>query len=200
MHNVLFFDTETTGLARNKLPHTHPKQPMPVQLGMKLDSSDRVERAALNFCIKTAGWTVEPKAAEITGIDNAVADAYGCHLTTAVDMFLDLITHAKIVVAHNIAFDVVIMRRATKVYSEMVDIEYVDPFTDKLLVCTMHNSTNLVKATPMRNKQWKWPKLSECIEHFFDETMTGAHDALADVRNCARVYYHLIDLGDTNEH
>lgn len=40
----------------------------------------------------------------------------------------------------------------------------------------------------------KPPKLEECIRHFFDEALEGAHDALVDVRACARVHRHLISL------
>jgi DNA polymerase-3 subunit epsilon len=40
----------------------------------------------------------------------------------------------------------------------------------------------------------KAPKLEECIHHFFGETLAGAHDALVDVRACARVYFHLQTL------
>lgn len=195
MPNVLFFDTETTGLKLDKYPDTDPKQPMPVQLGMKLDASDRIERAAFNFCIKTEGWIVNPRAAEITGIDNKIADSYGIDLITAVEAFLDMVEHADYVVAHNISFDVTVMRRAVFVYCQKTEQEYKDPFLGKTLCCTMLNSIDLVKATPMRYGRWKWPKLEEAVWHFFGEKLDGAHDALVDVRGCAKVYYHLIDLG-----
>ena len=59
----------------------------------------------------------------------------------------------------------------------------------------MLSSMNIVKAKPKRNGQWKWPKLEECVRHFFGETLVGAHDALTDVRATARVFYHLVDTG-----
>ena len=40
----------------------------------------------------------------------------------------------------------------------------------------------------------KSPKLSECVQHFFSEEMIGAHDAMVDVRACARVFFHLKSL------
>jgi DNA polymerase-3 subunit epsilon len=40
----------------------------------------------------------------------------------------------------------------------------------------------------------KQAKLSECITHFFNEDLTGAHDALVDVRACARVFFHLKNM------
>jgi DNA polymerase-3 subunit epsilon len=38
----------------------------------------------------------------------------------------------------------------------------------------------------------KPPKLSECIQFFFNEELVGAHDALVDVRACVRVFRHLM--------
>ena len=87
------------------------------------------------------------------------------------------------------------MRRAAYVYSQMTDQEYSDPFEGKTIICTMLASMNIVKAIPKRNGQWKWPKLEECMNHFFNETIEGAHDALVDVRATARVYYHLHKIG-----
>lgn len=196
MSNILFFDTETTGLKKDKYPDIAPQQPMPVQIGLKLNDEEQNERAAMNYMVRTNGeWLVNPRAAEITGIDNATADAYGIDLIPAVENFMDLMEHTDIVVAHNIAFDVTVMRRACFVYSEKQGIEYTDPFAGKTVCCTMLNATELVKATPMRYGRWKWPKLEECMRFFFDEELEGAHDAMVDVRACARVYYHLIELG-----
>lgn len=40
----------------------------------------------------------------------------------------------------------------------------------------------------------KPPKLEECIRHFFNEDLDGAHDAMIDVAACRRVYFHLKTL------
>ena len=36
---------------------------------------------------------------------------------------------------------------------------------------------------------FKWPKLTEAFRHFIGKDMEGAHDALADVRGCAAVFF-----------
>lgn len=193
---TLFFDVETTGLARDKLPAIHPKQPMPAQLGWKLDAENGVERGAANLLIRTGGqWTISPGASKVTGIDDVVADAFGIDLITAVEAFLDILDAADTVVAHNMAFDSVVMRRAVFVYSEKIGVSYVDPFEGKTMVCTMLASMNIIKALPKRNGQWKWPKLSEAVRFFFNESIDGAHDALVDVKACARVFYRLREMG-----
>lgn len=199
--NTLFFDTETTGLTRQNKPHIHPDQPMPVQIGVKLDAPNTNEMGAANVLIQTntvdgvAPWIVSEGAFKATGIDNQRADTYGIHLVTGMEMFLDFLDNSDVVVAHNINYDIVVMRRAMKVYCDVTGQEYRDPFDGKQLVCTMLASQDIVKAPPKRNGEWKWPKLEECVEHFFKEKLEGAHDALVDVRACARVYYHLHHIG-----
>lgn len=192
---VLFFDTETTGLIVDGKDPTDPCQPMPVQLGMKLDAPNRKEMGASNFLIRTEGWEINPRATEVTGIDNAMADTYGIDLIAGYEAFADYVDNADICVAHNARFDVTVMRRAAKVYADKLGIDYVDPFGDKKIVCTMLASMNIVKAPPRRNGQWKWPRLEECVKHFFGRTMVGAHDALNDVRETANVFYELMDIG-----
>ena len=41
----------------------------------------------------------------------------------------------------------------------------------------------------------KPPKLEECIRHFFNEELGGAHDAMIDLDACRRVYIHLASVG-----
>lgn len=188
---TLFFDTETTGLKEDSLPPTHASQPMPVQLGMKLDADNLREVGALNIMIQAEDWIIAPGASSIHGIDKDTSLKYGTHLITAVELFLDYMRAADMVVAHNINFDKVVMQRATFVYHQMMGTNYVDPFEGKETFCTMLTNTDIVKAKPKRFGQWKWPRLEECIKFYFNETLDGAHDALVDVRGCARVYYQM---------
>ena len=39
----------------------------------------------------------------------------------------------------------------------------------------------------------KAPNLGECIQHFFGETLEGAHDAAVDIEASLRVMWHLIN-------
>jgi DNA polymerase-3 subunit epsilon len=195
----LFFDTETTGLTVPGKDPTHPSQPMPVQLGMKLDAADRKEVGAANYLIKTEGWIVNPQAAKITGIDNALADTYGVDLISGMEMFFDYVAACDVMVAHNARFDITVMRRATAVYCAKTNHALFDPFEGKKVICTMLSAMNIVKAKPKRNGQWKWPKLEECTKHFFGYKSEGAHDALVDVRDTAKVFYHLVDTGVFDE-
>ena len=70
----------------------------------------------------------------------------------------------------------------------------------KSLFCTMEAATPIVNLPPTERMvaagitKPKPPKLEECIRHFFDESLEGAHDALIDVRACSRVFFHLKTL------
>ena len=201
MKNILFFDTETTGLVNKHKGPTDPVQPLPVQLGMKLDSYNGQEMGALNMMVRPDGWEISPGATVIHGITKEIATDFGVHFITAVEIFLDYVNNADVVVAHNLAFDATVMRRSVHLYSKMVGETYTDPFEGKLHICTMLAAMDIVKA-PHKGKQfggkkrtgtqrWKWPKLSETMMYYFKEEIDGAHDALVDVRACAKVFYQL---------
>jgi len=201
MKNILFFDTETTGLVVKGKPPTDKCQPLPVQLGLKIDSYNGQEMGALNMMVRPDGWEISPGATVIHGITKETATDFGVHFITAIEMFLDYVSNVDVVVAHNLAFDATVMRRSVHLYSQMVGEKYKDPFEDKLPICTMLAAMNIVKAEHKGKlfggkkrtgaQRWKWPKLSEAMLFFFNEEIEGAHDALVDVRACARVFYQL---------
>lgn len=193
--SILFFDTETTGLKVDNLPCIHEKQPMVIQLGLKLDQENRHERARLSMMGRPEGWVMGAKAKEITGLSEELATAHGIHFVTLVELFIDMVDNADIIVAHNASYDVTVMRRAVKVYCDMTGQEYWDVFKDKTIICTMLAAMDIVKALPKRNGKYKWPNLTECMRFFFNEDHSKAHDALADVDACARVFYELLDTG-----
>lgn len=193
--NILFFDTETTGLKDDKLPCTHEKQPMPIQIGYKIDAENRREMGLANILLRPQGWTMGKRAKEITKLDENLATEYGTHFVTGMEIMIDMIENADVVVAHNAGYDVTVIRRAVYVYCEMTDQEYWDVFEGKQIVCTMLAAMDIVKAKPKKNGKWKWPNLTECMRFFFNEDHSKAHDALADVIACARVFYELLDDG-----
>lgn len=193
---ILFFDTETTGLKVDGVPCTHEKQPMLIQLGLKLDDVTRAERARISMMAVPQGWKMGAKAKEVTGLSEELATEFGVHFVTVVEMFIDYIEKADLIVAHNASYDVTVMRRAVKVYCDITGQEYWDVFEGKTIICTMLGAMDIVKALPKRNGKYKWPNLTECMRFFFNEDHSKAHDALADVLACARVFYELLDSGE----
>lgn len=198
---ALVFDTETTGKAAFNQPSISPAQPDLVQLGaLLIDLDTGAEYGILDVIVYPASWTISQEVAMIHGISHGLAERVGINLDSAVNIFLDMLNAADVVVAHNMSFDRLVMERAIA----RVDLAYgrevgESPFEGKELFCTMKASTDIVKAKskrPMHAEDYKWPKLIEAMKFFFDEGLDGAHNAMVDCRACARVLVELINRND----
>jgi DNA polymerase-3 subunit epsilon len=207
---ALIFDTETTGLPNYKLPITHPSQPFIVQLAAMLADDEGHPLAEFSYLVRsdmTYRYTIGAEAAAVHGITQEATDKYGISITAALQLFRDLYSKADIVVAHNIDFDLRMLRR----YGDGPEVK-ATWFADKPEFDTKAASTELCKlpltdkqlAAQARNPGWSppggWPKykdphLYEVYEFLFNETFDGAHDAMVDVRACMRVFYELKKRG-----
>jgi DNA polymerase-3 subunit epsilon len=101
---------------------------------------------------------------------------------------------ARLIVGHNVSFDLRIMRIALLRAGYTKDrLDALKPDT----FCTMNAAPPMLNLPPTEKMKAagftkpKPPKLEECISHFFGEKLEGAHDALVDVRASLRVYHHL---------
>lgn len=188
---LLFFDTETTGLPLWHEPSDDPRQPHIVQIAALLCKEDGEEVDSF-VSVVNPGVDIPAEVAAIHGISNERARAEGVEPAVAMGAFGRLLAPAALIIGHNVSFDVRLVRIAhTRVYGSKWE-PAVPTF------CTMKPATPIVKAmhaNPRHDRDYKWPKLAECIRHFFDEELEGAHDALVDVRACKRVYFKLRELG-----
>lgn len=176
--NILVFDTETTGKAEFRLPPEHPSQPRVVQLAALLIDEAGEEQAALNLIVRQSEG-IPKEAADIHGITTEIANQFGVPLLHALEPFGSLVKQAGLLVAHNIAFDHLVM---TGEFGRMCV-----PFEIRPSFCTMTAMTDICKL-PGNYGKYKWPKLQEAHKHAFGAEFEGAHDAMADVRACARLY------------
>lgn len=203
---IVVFDTEATGLPDWRSPSDMPHQPHLVQLAAILLDDALVERGSLSLIIRPDGWTIPTEVSTIHGITTEMAMDLGVPEKQATRLFASMLydTGAK-AVAHNVDFDLRILRIAmlrAGYTKEQLDARKLETY------CTMKAATPIVNLPPtpkMVAAGFNKPKsanLTECIKHFFDETLEGAHDALIDVRACLRVYRHLnpaaavVDPGD----
>lgn len=190
---ILAIDTETTGFTKPNLPLDHPDQPYIVQLAAQLCEDDGKPIAGISLIIDN-GVDIPEKAAAVHGITNEVAEKFGVPSSVALDLFERLYSSADLVIAHNIKFDIAVMETALT-RRQGNDIRIL-----KDTYCTMVAATPIVNLPPTDrmlaagfNKP-KAPKLEECIKHFFDEELAGAHDAMVDLTACLRVFLHLKSL------
>ena len=178
----LFFDTETTGLK--------PYQDHIVQLAWILADEYREVVGRGNLIVAPDGYTIPPGAARIHGITTAKARACGEALDDVLHDFNRDAVDAHILVAHNLDFDLAILRTA---YRRAM---YQSPLEGKVAICTMKSSTQWCRLPFSSGRSgYKWPKLEELHAKLFGYPFANAHDASADVEACMRCYFALLDRG-----
>lgn len=195
----LFFDTETTGLANFNKPAVDPSQPKLAQIGgLLMDLQERRELGTVDLIVYPSSWEIPQEAALVHGISTKLARDAGVNLDSALLAFEDMITVADVVIAHNFAFDRIVVERAFA----MIDLANGDEVTSRLdgkpHFDTMKVATPVVKKRgkkPLHNEDYKWPKLIETYAFLFGKHFSGAHNAIVDVRACSEVFFRLIDLG-----
>jgi DNA polymerase-3 subunit epsilon len=187
---ILFFDTETTGFVKDRLAIDDPAQPYIVQLAAELCDQDANVVGSFNFIIDN-GVEIPDAASNIHGITTYKAEKAGVSPAFALSAFQHFYSLADTVVAHNVKFDkLAIEALIARVHERVMPLR-------KPLFCTMEAASPIVNLPPTdRMKEAgfekpKPPKLEECIKHFFNESLDGAHDAMVDVIACRRVYFHL---------
>ena len=190
---ILFFVTETTGFLQPGSPLDHSSQPHVVQLAAQLCDDTGAIHASFSLIVDP-GVPIPDRVAAIHGITNERAALYGVKPATALGMFAHLYDRAELLVAHNIKFDIGILDVAHARHRPTAGL------MNKSTFCTMERATPVLKLPPTPkmlaagNNRPKVPKLEECIRHFFDEPLDGAHDAMVDVIACRRVFFRLREI------
>lgn len=195
---VLFFDTETTGFLDDRLPPDHEAQPYIVQLAAQLCDDEGIPLAGFCFIVSPRAdgniVTIPERAAAVHGITTEKAIQFGVSAEFALSAFTHLYQRADLVCAHNIKFDKGILEVAiARHYGKTMPLR-------KPLFCTMEAASPIVNLPPTEKMRAagfdkpKPPKLEECVQHFFNEKLDGAHDAMIDLTACRRVYLHIKSL------
>ncbi|MCD4762372.1 3'-5' exonuclease [bacterium] len=182
----LFFDTETTGLPLDwQAPLENlDNWPRLVQLAWLLTDEKGNKVKGASKIIKPEGFIIPEGAAAVHGISTKQAQKEGILLNTALKEFIQAVDEAKILVAHNMSFDEKIMG------AELLRKKHEHKLFERPQICTMLSSTNYCRID--NGYGYKWPKLVELHFKLFDEEFEGAHDALADVKACARCFFELM--------
>jgi DNA polymerase III subunit epsilon len=185
---ILFFDTETTGYANFKADETDPCQPRMVQLACILVDPLEREVAQFSAMIDPEGkYEIPDDVALIHGITTKRATEYGLPITIAIAAFNAMCKTASKIVAHNIPFDMAVIRSEIRRAGKPDRTEGLERF------CTMRSSTDLCHLPKKGSRSaYKWPTLQELHQHCTGTTFDGAHDALNDVRALVRCYPHII--------
>jgi DNA polymerase-3 subunit epsilon len=190
---ILALDTETTGFHKGNLPLDHPEQPYIVELAAQLCEDDGRLISGFSLVINN-GVEIPEKTAAIHGITTERAAQIGVPPRSAFEIFDHLYQKADLIIAHNTKFDKAILETA------MSRRHGRETRITKPCFCTMEAATQIANLPPTERmiaagiNRPKAPKLEECIKHFFDEELEGAHSAMNDTAACLRVYLHLKSL------
>lgn len=188
----LAFDTETTDLPRAHLDMAHSSQPHLIQFaGVVFDDMGREMDRLCTLVKPGPDAKLSPQAFKAHGISMDLAASDGMD---PIDVFRWFTQQAKTVeriIGHNVHFDIQVMAiLGIRVTGQVW-------FPPCPLFCTMTHATPIVNLPPTPRMiaagryHAKAPTLTECVSHFFDEELTGAHHATTDVSACIRVFRHL---------
>ncbi|MDP4183638.1 MAG: 3'-5' exonuclease [Bacteroidota bacterium] len=190
----LILDTETTGLPKSRYAEIDDfdSWPYPVQIAWMLFDEDRKVIKSANYILKQK-TTIPTAASHIHKITTEIMKAKGVDPKAVYEELTNDIKNSKVIVAHNIEFDIPI-----------IECDYLRNGFDKQLfyrkkkICTMKSSIEFCKLK-RRNGGYKFPKLEELFGKLFYNDPTaqiqGAHDASVDTMVTAKCFFELLDKG-----
>ncbi len=186
----LVLDTETTGVPKDYRARISDVDNWPriVQIGwLVYDANARLLNKQV-FTVRPDGFTIPQDAVRIHHITTQKALREGIALRTALDYFSNDLVSVPCVVAHNIDFDIPILR------AEFYRVGMADPLAGKRTICTMKSSTELCRL-PGGWGRYKWPKLYELHAVLFGGCEDEEHNAGADAEMAARCFWELKKRG-----
>lgn len=193
---ILHYDLETTGFINRKIALSDPSQARIVQLAAVLDDLEGNEVMRLDVIIAVPN--VPSAAANIHGITTEISQKIGLSESTAIELFLEMLEDAEIVVGQNIkGFDNDLLTGAAR---RVISNEAYDPFAGKHIFDTMLAGQVLCRL-PWRGGGFKKPNLGELHRYLFNgEGFPDAHKAISDVLAARRCFYAMQKIVQTASH
>lgn len=187
----LIFDTETTGLPRNKNAALtdFDNWPRLVQLAWQLHDESGALLSHGNHIVKPDGFTIPFNAQKIHGITTDRALEVGEPLTSVLEAFSQDVKRARVLVGHNIEFD-----------NKIIGAEYLRSSSENLLEGMPNLDTSVETVAFMQlpggiGGKLKQPKLIELYQRLFGTDFGDAHDAAYDVDATARAFFECLKQG-----
>lgn len=171
----LIFDTETTGLVKNSLT---AKQPRLIEFCAVLWNDEDGDEQEHGWLFNP-GIPIPPVVSKVCQITDEMVFAAPTFAEKA-PAIRALLMLADVMVAHNLSFDLQILT-SEFLRADTADVKFPRG------ICTVEATEHLLGYRL---------KLSLLHRHLFDEDMTGAHRASADVRALLRCYKELRKRGE----
>jgi DNA polymerase-3 subunit epsilon len=181
----LFFDTETTGLPRDRKAPLHDLSNWPrlVQIAWLLFDQTGNEISETSHIIKPEGFTIPRDALRFHGISTERAIREGSDLQAILTQFSEMIDQAEHLVAHNMAFDEKI------VGAEFLRKNVVHNLVRTKRICTMESAVSFCAIDGPYG--YKWPTLSQLHFKLFNAGFEETHSAGVDVRATAKCFWEM---------
>jgi DNA polymerase III subunit epsilon len=182
----LFFDTETTGLPKNyQAPlDDFSNWPRIVQLAWGLYDFHGNHWESYNYIIKPEGFIISEESIKIHHISQEKAKKEGIELKKALIHFVQEVSRATYLVAHNIDFDEKIIG------SELLRLKMDNNLGAANKICTMKKTVDICRL-PNNYGGYKWPNLTELYTYLFKTDFSDVHDAYFDVKACVKCFFEL---------
>jgi hypothetical protein len=182
---VLVFDTETSGLPVKGAALSPESWPYIVQFSFIFVNTDTGKHEPHDFIIK-GPFTIDEEAEKIHGISKRRSDVCGFDFKDVMDIFVLYLARAEFLVAHNIQFDlnmikVECLRRGLPFDTSSLPVQY----------CTMKKNVDRCGLVTEKGYS-KFPKLAELYFHFFQTEPKCLHDSLVDTYVCLRCFYQCV--------
>lgn len=197
---LLFFDTETTGLPKNRNTSIYDVKQWPyiVQLSWLLyDTETNVIINNKDYIIKCV-VDIPEESSNIHHITNEISKEQGILIQDALYFFNKDFEKCDKVIAHNLSFDKNMFR------VECIRYNCNTFFGKKLEYCTMKETTDFCGIVKQNSQgsYMKYPNLGELHKKLFGYIPKGLHNSMSDVMVCLRCYFKYIynfDITNTDE-
>ena len=179
---VLVFDTETSGLPQKGVSISPDTWPYIVQFSFIFMDTDSGKYEAHDFIIK-GPFSIDEEAVNIHGITKERSDKCGFDFKDVFDIFSLYLSRAEFLVAHNIQFDLNMLRVECMRHSVAFNL-----ISLPVQYCTMKKNVDRCGLSTDKGYA-KYPKLSELYYHFFKAEPKKLHDSIVDTYVCLRCFY-----------
>ena len=193
INDVLFFDTETTGIPDRaaKWDVDFESYPHIVQIAWMFGDVRE------SHIIRPTGWEIPDDTVAVHGITTEYAMEHGESFVFVIDRFIAFAQKAGLICGHNIHFDTGIvkaniLRELGHEYYDANDVETA-LFKGKR-IDTMRSTMKWVDAR-FACGRLKFPNLGELYARCFPGETFRAHDALDDTKAVARCLPVILELG-----
>ncbi len=182
----MVFDTETTGLPKNYKADVTDTENWPriIQFAWTIHDESGKELDYKDILVKPDGFEIPKETTKIHGITQEMANEKGISIKEAINIFQQTLKSVDVLVAHNISFDEMVIG------CEFYRLGLKDPMLEKQKICTKEASVDYCKI-PGRNGRYSWANLDTLYKMLFNETFDNQHNALFDVRACAKCFFEL---------